>query len=237
MLLSKLTLVIASADNPVLNAALHKYHHEGKCSNKLIAELLAAEHNICARWDLIQAHYLFLFWCVSLSESSIKRRQWELGLFGSRVTTQNMPDKEKEQLVLSQMDKDPSKGRGVANIKARIAHEQGVQLSCDYVAEIMHLHDKDAFDSWDSSAKKIFWIKKTLLGIHERWLADGHDKLYKIGFPVWAIVDDATGKWLEGWFVPSNRMGDIIGYLYLCQVEKFGGKYLVIHSNAASCWQ
>jgi hypothetical protein len=67
-----------------------------------------------------------------------------------------MPDKEKEQLVLSQMDKDPSKGRGVANNKARIAHEQGVQLSRDYVAEIMHLHDKDAFDSRDPSAKKIF---------------------------------------------------------------------------------
>jgi hypothetical protein len=49
MSLSKLTLVAASVDDPVLNAALHKYHREGKCSNKLIAELLAAEHNICAR--------------------------------------------------------------------------------------------------------------------------------------------------------------------------------------------
>jgi hypothetical protein len=83
--------------------------------------------------------------------------------------------------------------------------------------------------------RRFFESKKTPLGIHERWSADGHDKLYKIGFPVWAIVDDATGKWLEGWVVLSNRMGDIIGYLYLCQVEKFGGKYLVICSNAASC--
>ena len=33
------------------------------------------------------------------------------------------------------------------------------------------------------------------VGIHQRWSADGHDKLYKIlGFPIWAIVDDAISK-------------------------------------------
>jgi hypothetical protein len=55
-------------------------------------------------------------------------------------------------------------------------------------------------------------------------LGDGHDKLYKIGFPIWAVVDDATGTWLGAWAVPSNRMGEIIGYLYLCLVEKYRGE-------------
>ena len=45
---------------------------------------------------------------------------------------------------------------------------------------------------------------KVPLGIHECWAGDGHDKLYKIGFPVWAVVDDATGKWLDTWVVPAQ---------------------------------
>jgi hypothetical protein len=95
----------------------------------------------------------------------------------------SMQGQDKEQLVIGRMEKDPSKAHGVANVKARIAHEQGVHLSRDYVAEVMHLHDKDAFESRDPSVKKIFsGQKKVPLGIHERWSADGHDKLYRIGF-------------------------------------------------------
>ncbi|KAF8952859.1 hypothetical protein BDZ97DRAFT_1930244 [Flammula alnicola] len=33
---------------------------------------------------------------------------------------------------------------------------------------------------------------------------------------IWAVVDDTTGQWLGAWVVPTNRMGDIIGYLFLC---------------------
>ena len=93
--------------------------------------------------------------------------------------------------------------------------------------EIMHIHDDSGFTLRDPSSKQIFRVKKVPIGIHERWAGDGHDKLYKIGFPVWAVVDDATGKWLGAWVVPSNRMGYIIGYLYLCMVELFGGKDFV----------
>ena len=57
---------------------------------------------------------------------------------------------------------------------------------------------------------------------------DGHDKLYKIGFPIWAIVDDATSKWLGAWVVPSNRMGNVIAYLWLCAVQKYGGKRIFV---------
>jgi hypothetical protein len=40
------------------------------------------------------------------------------------------------------------------------------------------------------------------------------------------MVDDATGQWLRAWVVPSNRMGVIIAYLFLCLVEEFGGTFL-----------
>jgi hypothetical protein len=49
------------------------------------------------------------------------------------------------------------------------------------------------------------------------------DKLYAIGFPIWAVMDDATSKWLGAWVVPSNRLGVIIGYLCLLLIEKFQG--------------
>ena len=68
-----------------------------------------------------------------------------------------------------------------------------------------------------------------LIGIHERWSGDGHDKLYKIGFPIWAVVDDATGMWLGAWIIPSNWMGDVIGYLFLCLVEQYCGELFCIY--------
>jgi hypothetical protein len=92
------------------------------------------------------------------------------------------------------------------------------------VSDIMHMHDNDAFAGREPVAKRIFRVQKHPIGIHERWSGDGHDKLYKIGFPIWAMVDDATGKWLEAWVVPSNRMGEIVAYLFLCLVEKFEGE-------------
>ena len=92
------------------------------------------------------------------------------------------------------------------------------------VSDIMHTHDPDGFKKQHPSAKKIFRVPKVPIGIHERWAGDGHDKLYKIGFPIWAIVDDATGKWLGAWVVPSNRLNVIVVYLFLCCVEKYGGE-------------
>lgn len=88
----------------------------------------------------------------------------------------------------------------------------------------MHTHDKSAFDSREPDAKRVNRVPKHPIGIHERWAGDGHDKLYKIGFPIWAMVDDATGKWLGAWVVPSNRMGEVVAYLFLCLVEKYKGQ-------------
>jgi hypothetical protein len=91
----------------------------------------------------------------------------------------------------------------------------------------MHLHDHDAFGGREPVAKRIHRVPKHPIGIHERWSGDGHDKLYKIGFPIWAMVDDATGKWLGAWVVPSNRMGEIVAYLFLCLIEEFEGMFMV----------
>ena len=87
----------------------------------------------------------------------------------------------------------------------------------------MHTHNKKAFIAWESTAKHIFRTKIYPLGIHQRWSADGHDKLYKIGFPIWAIIDEASSHWLDGWIILSNWMGNIVVYLWLCNVEKYGG--------------
>lgn len=160
-----------------------------------------------------------------LSIATIKRRRSALGLHGSRSKKNNLPLDEKRQLVLDQLEKDPTKKRGLANIKARIAFDNGIHLTRDEIANIMHTEDPEGFLGREPGAKKIIRVSKVPIGIHERWSADGHDKLYSIGLPIWAVVDDATSKWLRAWVVPSNRMGDIIVYCYLNLVEEYRGTF------------
>ncbi|KAJ6632401.1 hypothetical protein B0H10DRAFT_2159630 [Mycena sp. CBHHK59/15] len=188
-----------------LEAALRKYHGELKTNNSEIATLLQADHKI------------------ALSASTVKRRRKSLGLSAGAGTMKNLPKAEAEQLIVNKMDKDPAKCSGVRTIWAKVVFEDGIILPRDFVWEIMHVHDSEAFEAREPTAKKIFRVPIYPIGIHQRWSGDGHDKLYKIGFPIWAIVDHATAKILRGWVVPSNRMGDIIGYLFLCLVEEYGG--------------
>lgn len=93
-----------------------------------------------------------------------------------------------------------------------------------FVSDIMHLHAPEAFSQHDPYGKCIHQVPKHPIGIHKWWLGDSHDKLYHIGFQIWAMVDDATSKWLDAWIVLSNHMGEVIRYLFLCLVEKYGGK-------------
>lgn len=138
---------------------------------------------------------------------------------------------------MQQLNRDPAKGQGPSTIKNHIAHDQGIQLTRDDISSIMHTHDPDAFLAREPGAKRIHRVPKAPIGVHERWSGDGHDKLYKIGFPIWAIVDDATARWLAAWVVPSNRMGDIIGYLFLCLVIKYKGTWFFSASSiAAEFW-
>jgi hypothetical protein len=133
---------------------------------------------------------------------------------------------EKVQLIIDELDKDVSGSRGLENIKARLAF-LGIHLTRDFISDIMHEFEAEGFDHREPGAKKILRIAKNPLavGIHERWAGDGHDKLYGIGFPIWAVVDDATSRWLGAWVVPSNRMGNIVGYLFLALVKKYGGMF------------
>jgi hypothetical protein len=89
----------------------------------------------------------------------------------------------------------------------------------------MHQLDPDAFAGRMPTAKKIHRVPTVALGPHHRWSADGHDKLNKIGFPIWAIRDVWSAKWLGIWVVPNNRLKYIIAYLYLSLIEELGGEY------------
>lgn len=142
-----------------------------------------------------------------------------------------MPHQEKVQLIIDELDKDISGSRGLDNIKARLAF-LGFHLTRDFISDVMHEFEAEGFDHREPGAKKILRIAKNPIGIHERWAGDGHDKLYSIGFPIWAVVDDATSKWLGAWVVPSNRMGNIIGYLFLTLVEKYGGMFSSFDTNS-----
>ena len=153
----------------------------------------------------------------------MKRRRKELGLTGSGATTKHLPRNEKEQLVLDAMDRDPVRHQGVRAIQQNIAYYEGKHLTRDYVSEIMHTHDTDGFKKRDPTSKRINRFPRVPLGIHEQWAGDGHNKLYSIGFPIWAVVESGSGKWLGAWVVLSNRTGDTIAYLFLCLVEKMGG--------------
>jgi hypothetical protein len=136
---------------------------------------------------------------------------------------QMIDPKEAEQLVLDQMDHDPARHQGPRVIRHKLAGKTGKHFTRDFITKTMQTHDSDGFDKRDPSSKKIHREPKVPIGCNERWSADGHDKLYGIGFPVWAIVDDATGLWLDAWVVPSNRMGSVVLYLFLCAVEDVGG--------------
>ncbi|KAG2032503.1 hypothetical protein BDR03DRAFT_985638 [Suillus americanus] len=63
---------------------------------------------------------------------------------------------------------------------------------------------------------------------------DGHDKLSKIGFPIWAIRDQWSGKWLGMWVVPNNRLKTSIAYLYLSLVYEIGGMPLQTTTDCGS---
>jgi len=82
--------------------------------------------------------------------------------------------------------------------------------------------------------KKIQRFFKYFIGINERWAGDGHDKLNKIGIMIWAVVDDATSKWLGAWVVPNNRLGVVVAYLALSLIEEMGGIPLQFTTDCGS---
>lgn len=91
----------------------------------------------------------------------------------------------------------------------------------------MHQHDPDSFALREPTAKKIRRFPIYPIGIHEKWCGDGHDKLYKIGFPIWGVADFGSNKNLGAWVVPSNRLAEIVAYCFLCLVEEYEGEFRV----------
>ena len=126
----------------------------------------------------------------------------------------NLPQKEAEQLALDQMDANPSDGLGICNIQHKIVIFTGQHIMRDFVSEVMHTHNPTGFQNQDPGSQKIPCTKKAPIGLHEQWSADGHGKLYCIGFPIWVVVDSATGKWLGAWVVPSNQMVHIVAIFF-----------------------
>src|ERR1700683_4579483 len=90
----------------------------------------------------------------------------------------------------------------------------------------MHALEPDAFAGREPTAKKVPRVALVALGKHHHWSGDGHDKLVKIGFPVWGIRDMWSGKWLGLWTVPDNRLKVTIAYLYLSLVAELGGRLI-----------
>ena len=154
----------------------------------------------------------------------MKRRRKELGLLAGRYAAKELTYEEKAQLVLGILDEDVNNHWGVENVKARIAFKHTIHLPRPFVSDVMYAFAPDGFEQREPGGKRILRVKKAPIGIHERWAGDGHDKLYSIGFPIWALVDDATGKWLGAWVVPSNRIGNIVSYLFLETVTKYKGE-------------
>ncbi|TFY75926.1 hypothetical protein EWM64_g8088 [Hericium alpestre] len=204
------------ASDPVLAEALRTYHRELLSSNNKIARRLKADHGI------------------EMHPNTVKKRRKELGLSSSGKTAKTLSMGTAEQLVARELEDDPHQRLGIRTVQHRIAFNSGVHVRRDSVSEIMHTHVPEGFEKRMPTTTKILRHPKHPIGIHERWSADGHDKLYSIGFPVWAVVDDATSKWLGAWIVPSNRLGVIIAYCFLDVVEKFQGLPLQFTTDCGS---
>lgn len=87
----------------------------------------------------------------------------------------------------------------------------------------MSLLDPEGFAIREPTANKKRRVALKHIGPHHEWSGDGHDKLAKIGFPIWGIRDCWSGKWLGLWVVPNNRYKVVIAYLYLKLVLELGG--------------
>ncbi|KAH7929971.1 hypothetical protein BV22DRAFT_1001718 [Leucogyrophana mollusca] len=115
---------------------LYEYQRREVFDKRKISQLLLEEHGI------------------KLSESSVARRRRALGLYASGVTTRQLPENVKRQLIFTQMAKDTSKKLGPRMIKQIIARETGIHLTRDYIRKEMLKQDPDGFASRDTSIKK-----------------------------------------------------------------------------------
>lgn len=118
------------SDDPVLVQALEKYHRQKLVSNEQISELLLAEYGIKMRYAPVASMTCKLnAKLVAYSKSTVKRRRRELGLHGSRVTSKTMPIIQAEELVIDELNRDPSQHAGVGTIQSKVAFNTGQHLA------------------------------------------------------------------------------------------------------------
>ncbi|PPR07995.1 hypothetical protein CVT24_002686 [Panaeolus cyanescens] len=205
-------------DDARVEQLLIEYHNKGITDRKLLSKLFRAEHSI------------------QISEATIARRRAGLGLMGSGKTTKTLPEATKRQLVLDAMGQDPAQRKGPHAIKEVIVTQSSVHLTRDYIASEMQKHAPEGFASRAPTAAKHNRTQLVSLGPHHEWSGNGHDKLVKIGFPIWGVRDKWSGKWLGLWVLPNNRLKAAVAYLYLQLVEEQKGElFLYFLSRTTTC--
>ncbi|KAF9457276.1 hypothetical protein BDZ94DRAFT_1314366 [Collybia nuda] len=128
---------IPGADDPILCDALRKYHRERLVNNGTISSRLRSDHGI------------------EMSASTVKRCRKEIGLMGSNTTMKVIDQDEAEQMILEEMDRDTAKRSGYLSF---LVHPYCDQTQCfrNFVSDVMHTHDGDAFAMHNPTSKRIF---------------------------------------------------------------------------------
>ena len=93
-----------------------------------------------------------------------------------------------------------------------------------FITGEMRKQDPEGFAIREPSvSKKVLCTPLVALSPHHEWSADGHDKLSKLGFPIYGIRDKWCMKWLGLWVVPNNHLKLAVAFLYLSLVKELGG--------------
>jgi len=176
-----------------LHTLLRDYHRRTTNLN-IVSKFLQVEHGI------------------TYGARSIRRLWKSLGLAAAGVTDGRLTDNIKQQLVLGEMEMDPSKRAGPRTVRERIKLKTGIYLKRDYISTVMHNVDPGGFRLRQPTSRVIRRSALTSRGPHDEWSADGHDKLVKYGIGIWGIRDKFSGKWLGLWVLPNNRLGRTVAY-------------------------
>ncbi|THH28069.1 hypothetical protein EUX98_g6112 [Antrodiella citrinella] len=192
-------------DDPRICDILTEYHRRGITDKYKISLLLSEEHGI------------------KMSARTVTRRRGAFGLKASGATTRELADTFKRQLVLDELERHPSRQAGPRRIRERIANATGVHLTREFITNEMRAVDAEGFELRKPKTKKPRRTGLVSLGPHHEWSADGHDKLSRIGFPIYGFRDVCTAKFLKLLALPNNRLKLAIAYLYLMVVKEQGG--------------
>jgi len=74
----------------------------------------------------------------------------------------------------------------------------------------MQAQDLEGFTMHEPVASKKTHTILVSLGLHHEWSANGHNKLLRIWFLIWAVHDKWCGKWLGLWVVPNVELAPTV---------------------------